>query len=86
MLGWVGGVDPSVGLGVGMKLLRDENSLKIGLRAKKLETEYCLGAEFLPKSTPQGRNSAHEKTALEQNSSLKICLENGEQTQWKIMH
>lgn len=33
--------------------------------------DWVLEAEFLPKSTPQGRNPAHENTALEQNSSLK---------------
>lgn len=35
MLGWVSGVDPSVGLRVSMKLLRDENPLKIGIRGRK---------------------------------------------------
>lgn len=60
MLGWVGGVDPSVGLGVSVKLFRDESSLKIGLRAKKRETEYCLGAEFLLKNKLQEENGENE--------------------------
>ena len=50
------------------------------------EIDWVLEAEFLPKSTPQERNRAHEQTALDQNSSIKMCLENGEQTLWKIMH
>ena len=59
---------------------------KDGPGSRVQEIEWGLEAEFLPKSTAQERNLAHEKTALEQKSSVKLCLENREQTQWKVMH